>query len=231
MALDLSFNSLRRRRRVVLEGASLHLPEGRGVGVIGLNGSGKTTFLMAAAGLLHGAGFKLNGRETTAVITGFVPQNAPLPHWLRVGAIFSLFGTTLSAAAASHPGLRLEELEGLSVRGLTPGQRQAVVAAAALMLSADALVLDEPFAGLDFHRQSALRAALVDAALVRTVIVSAQSITDILGICDRFIILSNRAITFAGRLDDLGLPADTSVDVFERAITDMLVKPRLEVST
>lgn len=228
--LELSFRALRRGRRTVLEPRTIRLPEGRGIGVIGLNGAGKTTFLMAAAGLLRGAAMTINGAPVTDLVVGYAPQNAPLPPWATVRDIFALFGTKLQDAAAAYPDLRLEEIDGLTVRRLTPGQKQALVTAASLMLPADVVVLDEPFTGLDFHRQSALRAALADAAARRTVIVSAQSITDILEFCDRFIIVRKGAIVFAGHLSDLGLPPGTRPAEFEKVVLDLILGSRLEVS-
>lgn len=228
--LELSFSALRRARRIVLRGATLELSAGRGIGVIGLNGSGKTTFLMAAAGLLHDADFTMNGIDARSIVTGYLAQNAPLPPWLGVPDVCRVFGTTLPAAAAAWPGLRLGELERLGVRGLTPGQRQALGAAAVLTLPADVFVLDEPFAGLDFHRQTALRSILAEFSDRHTVFISAQSITDLLGICDRFILLRAGTVVFAGGLEDLGVPAAAGPDLFEKAVTERLIQPGLEVS-
>jgi len=230
MPLHLTFGALRRGRRVVLDAASVSLPAGRGVGVIGLNGAGKTTLLMALAGLLRNSNLKLNGLPVSEITVGYASQNAPLPAWATVRDVFALFGTSLAAAQSACAGLRLEELLGLAVRELTPGQKQALVAVATLMLGADVLVLDEPFAGLDFHRAGALRAALAEAAADRTVIISAQSITDLLEICDRFIVLRGGRVTFSGHLHDLRLSETSQPADVERVMVDLVLGPQLEVS-
>jgi len=238
-ALTISYSALRRAGAVVLEAGNIELPAGRGIGVIGLNGAGKTTFLMAAAGVLRGADLTLNGVPAFDGAVAYMPQNSPLPAWLSVRDVFALYGTSLPAAAAAYPGLRLDEIDGRKVGRLTPGQKQALAAAVTLMSAkdgmrparwpADVFVLDEPFAGLDFHRQRALRTALAAAAADRTVIVSAQSITDLLEFCDRFIILRSGRIVFASRLDELGLPAAGPAE-FEKAVLDLILDSRLETS-
>lgn len=221
--LEISFAAIRRGRRMVLEPARFTLPAGRGIGVIGLNGAGKTSLLMAAAGLLRGADLRLNGKPVTEAVVAYAPQNAPLPSWVRVHDLFALFNTTFEEASRTCPGLRLEELDNLSVRQLTPGQKQGLIAAIALVLDAELFALDEPFSGLDFHRQSALRAGLAGIAASRTVIVSAQSITDLLEICDRFIVLREGRVVFAGHMRDLGLAADPATAEVEKVMLELVL--------
>ena len=110
-------NALRAERLVVRRGgisavreASLALPAGRWFGLIGANGSGKTSLLRAIAGRLpiESGAFHLNGRDLTgdraarAREIGFAPEGAMLPARRRNGPARA--GRGHKAAVDSAPG-------------------------------------------------------------------------------------------------------------------------------
>lgn len=153
--------------RPVVSGVSCRIERGSFSGLVGPNGSGKTTFLR---GLL-GKGTLLSGTVTVAEGARFayVPQadsmNLFWPLTLRQTALLGLrsrrpFGRMtqeeLLSADLALERTGLSGLGELSLREASGGQRQRAVLAQAIALSPDVLLLDEPTRGLDIQAESAL---------------------------------------------------------------------------
>ena len=153
--------TLRRSNRTVFQDVSLQIA-GRRVGVIGNNGSGKSSLLRLAAGLLMpDAGVvRVMGRPTAEgrPETGFLFQNPD--HQILFPTVgeevaFGLIEKGMDHAAA---GVRARELLALhgcagwekrAVHELSEGQKQLVCLIAVLAAEPDVLLLDEPFSSLD----------------------------------------------------------------------------------
>lgn len=143
------------------------IPEGKMVGVIGPNGSGKTTMLKAVMGLVPlSSGFaKLFGKELQQVRQriAYVPQRSSV-DWDFPANVFDtvLMGryrkrnlfkrTTKEDKEIAWSALKQVQLENFAKRQisqLSGGQQQRVFIARALAQQADLYLLDEPFAGVD----------------------------------------------------------------------------------
>ena len=147
---------------VALDGVSFEVPEGRIVGFVGRNGSGKTTTMRIALGVLHAdAGRVLwRGRPVDPVTRrrfGYMPEERGLYPKMRVREqlvyLARLRGTPKGVARSRATQL-LEILEVVGdpndrMETLSLGNQQRVQLAAALVHEPDVLVLDEPFSGLD----------------------------------------------------------------------------------
>lgn len=162
----------------IVERVSLRVPPGRTECIVGPTGCGKTTFLLAVAGLrtaqqgaveLDGSPIVAGDRRVALVL-----QDHGLFPWLTVAANTGL-GLKLRGVPAPQRVRRVDaELArmGLSaVAGRYPsqlsgGQRQRVAVARSFVLEPELLLLDEPFSSLDaFSRetlQELLRAALAE---------------------------------------------------------------------
>jgi ABC transport system ATP-binding/permease protein len=137
---------------VLLDGVSLGVSAGQRVGVVGRNGTGKTTLLAALAG----TGELDSGRATRArdVSIGYLAQEQPLTG--TVGA--AVFGSVPEhewAADARSRGVIAALLGGLNftadVARLSGGERRRTALAALLRSSYDLLLLDEPTNHLDIE--------------------------------------------------------------------------------
>jgi energy-coupling factor transport system ATP-binding protein len=150
-------------------GIDLHIDHGEAVLVVGHNGSGKSTLAWVLAGLLHPSegDARLEGEPLTSVVgqVGVAFQHARL-QLLRptVGAeVAAASGASNLAAwqALRAVGLDPQDLAPRRVDELSGGQARRVVLAGAIAAHPRALVLDEPFAGLDDQGRAELSAALV----------------------------------------------------------------------
>lgn len=157
-----------REDRPVLTGVTLAIQRGEFLGLVGPNGSGKTTFLNALLGLLEPTKGTIE-RSTQGI--GYLPQRNSLdplfPLEARDVVAMGLYGRLgLLRRLSRDDWIEVEEaLESTGMRAfsrelfraMSGGQKQRVLIARALVGDADLLVLDEPTSGLDLTaRQSVL---------------------------------------------------------------------------
>jgi ATP-binding cassette subfamily F protein uup len=171
--------TIRYGSQTVLDQTSLNIDEGERLGLVGRNGSGKSTFLQILAGdELPDTGEVVRRRE---LIVGYMPQQFQLEETATVHAnilagakaALDLLEQYEQAPAASHESARLleriEHLGGWSlehrikslvehlhapplertVRDLSGGEKRRVALCRALVLQPDLLLLDEPTNHLD----------------------------------------------------------------------------------
>jgi ABC-2 type transport system ATP-binding protein len=145
-----------------LDGLDLEVPAGTILGLLGPNGSGKTTFIRVLAGLLRpNAGEVLVlGRRPglqTAPYVGYMTQAPALYDDLPVRDNLVFFGRLfgLATAEARRRADELMELVSLSQKAHTPvhdlsgGMRQRTNLACAMIHRPRLLLLDEPTVGVD----------------------------------------------------------------------------------
>ncbi len=230
--LDLDICVERRDRRVEL---SLGVAPGQRVALVGPSGAGKTTVLEAVAGLvrLRRGSVALAGR----VLAASGPPALDVPVWLRrVGLLrqqVALF-PHLSVAenlAYARPGLgtpatRRALAERLGITSLldehpgalSGGQCQRVGICRLLLADVDALLLDEPFAGLDPDLRRTVSAVTAEtvadrqlpAVVVAHELADAQAFGDLLGVVD------------GGRLLQLGAAHDVVRRPDSRRVAEIL---------
>ena len=142
--------------RLLFDDTAFSINEGEKVGLIGINGTGKSTLLRIAAGLEEpDDGSVVKGRSLyirylpqipefepgETVLEAIVRENKNEPHFAS--------GEELKAAARSMLN-RLEILDGeAKIDTLSGGQRKRVALASVLLSTADLLILDEPTNHLD----------------------------------------------------------------------------------
>jgi ABC-type Mn2+/Zn2+ transport system ATPase subunit len=154
--------------RPVVAGISLSLRRGETLGIVGPNGSGKTTFVKTVLGLLDPMAGTLERAPGFRV--GYVPQKDAIdPVFPFTAADVVTMAARADAllpfsARAERDRLAREALDrvGLAAeadrpyRDLSGGQRQRVLLARALASRPTVLALDEPTSGMDLSAETAL---------------------------------------------------------------------------
>ncbi|HET7332545.1 ABC transporter ATP-binding protein [Dyella sp.] len=215
----LQLESVTRRRagRPVVSDLSLRLEAGQVLGLLGVNGAGKSTTLAMVAGALRPdrGSIRIQGQdflehpELARQALGWLPEAAPLWPELTVrehleahGRLRGLSGARLDEAR--NGVLERLELNNLSRRlagVLSQGQKQRLGLACALLHRPALLVLDEPANALDPVQVVALRTLLRElAAAGAAVILSTHQLTEVTAVCDRVAILHEGVLRYDGAL-------------------------------
>lgn len=161
-------------RAPVLRCLSFHICQGEFLGIVGPNGSGKTTILRAILGLLRPERGTIT-REGRPVI-GFVPQReridtimpvtvtevAMMGRAPRLGPLARLGRRDHAVVDEALARVGVAELGPRLFRDISGGQQQRVLLARALASEPELLVLDEPTNGMDLASEHALVELLVN---------------------------------------------------------------------
>jgi iron(III) transport system ATP-binding protein len=205
----------------VLDDVSFTAPEGQVVALLGPSGSGKSTILRLIAGLepvdggdIHLGGERVSGGGATLATEarriGMVFQDYSLFPHLTAGANVAFGLDTLGRVERDETALKWLDRVGLKHRAgaypheLSGGEQQRVALARALAPKPRAILLDEPFSGLD----AGLRAEMRDATLATlaeartTTLFVTHDAEDALQAADRLVILQ------AGRVLQEAAPRD-----------------------
>ena len=145
--LSINFGS-----RQLLDDVNFYLNEGDKTGVIGINGTGKSTFLKVLAGVAEPDGGTITKNPNVQV--SFLAQNPAMEDEATVLEQVFLHHDAQFRELNEYEAKRMLNLLGIpdfdqKVGTLSGGQRKRVALAAALLHPADVLVLDEPTNHLD----------------------------------------------------------------------------------
>lgn len=213
-----------------LNGIDLTIPRGRIVGLIGPNGSGKTTALKAILGLTPYRGqLKVLGldpsKERGALMERvcFIADVATLPRWAKVNKIIDWteglhprFNRELCLNYLSHSNVRLDAKVGNLSRGMVVQLHLALVMA----IDAEILVLDEPTLGLDLLFRKQFYSNLINDYFnaQRTIIITTHQVEEVEHILTDLIFIDQGQLVLNAPMDDV-LNAYTEVRVSPDQIT------------
>lgn len=233
-AVDLAGAMVERSGQRVVHDVDLTISRGSWFGVIGANGSGKTSLLRALAGRLPFAGGScrvdggelVDDRPTRAQRFGFSPPADKLPDALRGRDVLELVGGGIddvrSRLGRLHEALGLAPLLDRWIGDCSAGMRQRIAVAAAFAGGHPLVILDEPFNWLDpvaiFDLREALR-DMVDGGL--TLITALHDLGTLASVCDAGLMLADGRVALV--LDeDMLRAAAKNPQAFERQTIDCL---------
>lgn len=166
----------------VLEDFSLELPRNGVVGFTGPSGCGKTTLLRAIAGLVRSDSGEICGLEPSRV--AFLFQENRLLPWRTVEQHITDV-LPRERRGELERWLALAELEGENQTlpaALSGGMARRLAVARCAALGGDALLLDEPFTGVDTERAVRMLKQLKE---METPIFLVSHEAPVLAVCDR----------------------------------------------
>jgi ABC-2 type transport system ATP-binding protein len=218
----------------VVSDVGFAIDAGEILGLIGPNGSGKTTVLECLAGLLPADGGTVywNGgvlpAERRKAALFYVPDGITPYAEHPVGAVLSflgaVYGVPAARAAELVDGLALARVLDKRVGALSKGYRRRLLVAIGLLTPHPLVMMDEPFDGFDVRQtREVMRLLQRVSEAGRSLLLAIHQLTDAEKICDRFVLLTNGGVCGSGSRDDLctaaGLPVSTGLEEVFLALT------------
>ena len=203
-------------RRRALDGCSLVVPRGTMMGLVGANGAGKTTWMMAVAGFLRlsSGSIDLLGRgpfraEVHSGRFAILPQDSALPLEARPGDILYRYARMqgLSPVAARRTAnemlaaVNLADRANNSIRSLSHGMRMRVRFAQCFIGSPEVVLLDEPLNGLDPIEADRIRRFLRARRGRQTIVISSHNLHDIETLCTHVAFVEKGRVTRTSTLE------------------------------
>ena len=198
----------------VLKDVTFEVADGELVGLIGLNGAGKSTTINEIIGLLtpYGGQIAIDGltiQQDTASYRqkiGYIYEELTLREHLKtVLMAYGLDVTEGMARADKYLKLfRLDEKLDWFPTRFSKGMKQKVMIICAFIVGPSLLIVDEPFLGLDPLAISDLIELLAEEkANGKAILMSTHVLDSAEKMCDRFVILHHGQVLAQGTLDEL----------------------------
>ncbi len=214
-------------KKKVFEDLNLTIEGGKIIGLLGPNGSGKTTIIKMLAGLLttdEGEilidGYKV-GPETKAVVS-YLPERTYLNESLKIRQVIDIFADFYADFDADRAYKMMELLKldpEMQVKKLSKGNKEKVQLIMVMSRKAKLYLLDEPIAGVDpAARDYILETILTNYEPTATVIISTHLITDIENILDQIIFVKEGVIVEHSDADELRTKNGKSIDEIFREV-------------
>ncbi|MDA9855611.1 LPS export ABC transporter ATP-binding protein [Paracoccaceae bacterium] len=222
--IGLKIHGLRKsyRKRVVIRDVSISLQRGEVVGLLGPNGSGKTTTFYAVAGLVSADGGKvsIDGDDITALPMyrrarmgiGYLPQEMSIFRGLNVEQnIEAILDIAIGDRHKRRERLEellaefsIEHLRRTPAIALSGGERRRVEIARCLAANPKYLLLDEPFAGVDPIAVGEIRQLVTDLKSRGIgVLITDHNVRETLELVDRVYILHDGKVLTSGNPEDV----------------------------
>jgi len=207
-----------RKKKVALNALDLTIQPGEIFGLLGPNGSGKTTTIKLLLGLLFpssGEGYVF-GEPASSVEknekVGYLPEESYLYRFLNAEETLDFYGRLfkIPATVRRERAARLIDIVGLSadkkriLREYSKGMRQRIGLAQALINDPQLVILDEPTSGLDPLGTRWMKDLILDLKKQgKTVLMCSHRLDDVQDVCDRIAILYNGDLQEQGAVDKL----------------------------
>jgi ABC-2 type transport system ATP-binding protein len=203
-----------------VDSVSFTINKGEIVGLLGLNGAGKSTvmnmitgYLPVNGGRVFVCGVDMAERPGQAKHhIGYLPENPPLYDAMTVGEYLRFVARIKRVSRAGIEAevnricgeVGLTEVRDRLTRNLSKGYRQRLGVAQAMLGDPDILILDEPTAGLDPKQIVEIRSLIHGFGKDCTVLISSHILSEIAEICERVLILRAGKLVGDVRLNEIG---------------------------
>ena len=211
---------------------SLDIEEGSMVGLMGHNGSGKSTTLKMVLGFIkpsEGTVLTFGKGRPCLEQMGYLPENPRFPKFLTARSLMRYYGKLRQTSKTKNSTPQLEdEIERLiesvnlfasidhPISGFSKGMTQRLGIAQALLGSPKLLILDEPMSGLDPMGRDRLRSIL---SLIHrkhpetTLLFTSHVYQDVEELCDKVVVLKSGELFYEGSAEQI--PKGTFTEEYE----------------
>jgi len=207
-----------RQKVRALKALDLEIRRGEIFGLLGPNGSGKTTTMKLLLGLLFPTSGQalIFGRDATDVTKneriGYLPEESYLYRFLNAEETLDFYGRlfNMSSSVRRERAAQLINMVGLGsakrrqLREYSKGMTRRIGLAQALINDPELILLDEPTTGLDPIGTRAMKDLILDLrSQGKTVVMCSHLLADVQDVCDRIGILYQGELKELGRVDSL----------------------------
>ena len=213
--------------KYALKDVDLSIGRGKIVGLLGPNGSGKTTMIKLINGLIKpdGGEVLINGLapcpETKSCVS-YLPDRMYFADWMRVRDLMKMFEDfykDFSRAKANEMLKSLGISEGDRIKNLSKGTKEKVQLILVMSREAELYLLDEPIGGVD----PATRDYILDTIIRNydpeaAVVISTHLISDVEKILDEVLFINRGKIMLQASVDDIRQQYGKSVDEYFREV-------------
>ena len=214
-------------RSPALSNITLQIDGGHIIGLLGPNGSGKTTFIKLIAGLLTPSSGEIYlkeepiGIESKKMIS-YLPDHTYLNDWMKVKEIIGFFTDFYEDFEAERAYDMLAKLNidpNSKLKTLSKGTKEKVQLILVMSRKADLYLLDEPIAGVDpAARDYILNTIISNYDENASILISTHLISDIENILDEVIFIQNGQIRMQTSVDDIRENENKSIDTLFREV-------------
>lgn len=202
------------RKKPVFNQLNLRFEAGHVYGLLGKNGTGKSSLLRNIAGLLEPAQgtITINGLKPFERLPVFlqdvfmVPEEFHLPD-IAISAFikhYSPFYPRFNHDRFSQYISVFQIPEDSTLQSMSYGQKKKVLISFALATDAKVLLMDEPTNGLDIMSKSQFRKILAEALdEKRCIIISTHQVKDLENLIDRITVIDDGRILFDENVEDI----------------------------
>ena len=214
-------------RSPALSNITLQIDGGHIIGLLGPNGSGKTTFIKLIAGLLTPSSGEIYlkeepiGIESKKMIS-YLPDHTYLNDWMKVKEIIGFFADFYEDFETERAYDMLAKLNidpNSKLKTLSKGTKEKVQLILVMSRKADLYLLDEPIAGVDpAARDYILNTIISNYDENASILISTHLISDIENILDEVIFIQNGQIRMQTSVDDIRENENKSIDTLFREV-------------
>lgn len=195
-----------------VDSITLQLTPGHVYAMLGPNGSGKTTWLKMAAGLIKPTSGEMRwndapvGIESRKEIT-YLSTEPYFYTWMTVGDVgryYADFFEDYDPARYAELLRRMELTENLKTRSLSSGMMAKLKIAVTMARRAKVYLLDEPFNGIDLLARDEIMKSVLEAASPDTILVlSSHLVEEMEAIADQAVFIKDGRLIEARSLEDM----------------------------
>lgn len=211
--------------KVALNNIDLQIPKGKIVGLLGPNGSGKTTMIKLINGLLTPTSGEILINDMkpsidTKSIVSYLPERTYLNDWMKVCDILKFFKDFYSDFDMDKASEMLRDLdidENMKLKSMSKGTKEKVQLILVMSRRAKLYILDEPIGGVDpAARSYIIKTIMKNFNEDSTLLIATHLISEIESICDEVIFLAYGDIKLQGDAESIREEKGQSIDALFR---------------
>ena len=210
-----------------LKGVSIEIPKGQIVGLLGPNGSGKTTFMKLACGLLTPTSGNIKVCDNvigvqTKLDTAYLPDKEYLNDWMKIHDLVNMFQdfySNFNKDKAYEMMARLNLEPSIRLKTLSKGNKEKVQLILTMARDAKLYLLDEPIGGVDpAARDYILQTIISNYNPEATILISTHLIAEVEEVLNSFIFINKGYILEQSTVQEVRENEGKTVDALFREV-------------